>query len=51
MLHTRHWAILAYAGLSGVAIFKDLITDVNGLLMVLGPLGGLIVWDKLKGTQ
>ena len=51
MLHTRHWAILAYAGLAGMAIFKGLISDVNGILAVLAPIGGMFVWDKLKGTQ
>ena len=51
MLHTRHWAILAYAGLAGMAIFKGLISDTNGMIAILAPIGGMFVWDKLKGTK
>ena len=51
MLHTRHWAILAYTGLAGMAIFKGLISDYNGVIAVLAPIGGMFIWDKLKGTK
>ena len=51
MLHTRHWAIIAYASLAGIAIAKDIVTDVNGIIAILTPIGGMFIWDKLKGSQ
>ena len=51
MIHTRHFAVMAYATLAGIAIAKGIINDISGIIAVLSPIGGLIVWDKLKGNN
>ena len=51
MIHTRHFAIMAYATLAGLAIAKGIISDINGIIAVLSPVAGMFVWDKLKGNN
>lgn len=51
MIHSRHFAIMAYATLAGLAIYKGIIADVTGIIAVLSPIGGMFVWDKLKGNN
>lgn len=51
MLQTRHWAILSYAGLAGMAIFKGIVNDTNELVVVLTPLGGMFIWDKIQSSK
>lgn len=50
-LRTRHLAILTYSAIATMAIFKGLISDYQGVIAVLAPIGGMFVWDKIKGTQ
>lgn len=51
MIHSRHFAIMAYATLAGLAIAKGIISDINGIIAVLSPVAGMFVWDKLKGNN
>ena len=49
-LRTRHIAILVYGGITAMAIYQGILNDATNLIAVLAPLGGMFVWDKLKGT-
>ena len=51
MLNSRHWAILAYAGLAGVAIFKDIVSSPQDLIALLAPVAGIFVWDKIASRN
>ena len=46
-------AILTYAGLAGLAIGvkPELISSMVDLMMLVTPLAGMFVWDKIKGTK
>lgn len=50
-IRTRHMAILAYAGLAGLIIIKELITEPVQVLALVAPLIGMFTWDKIKGTK
>jgi len=50
-IRTRHMALLTYAGLAGIILAKDLITDPAGIIALLAPIGGMFVWDKINGTK
>lgn len=51
MLNSRHWAILGYSGLIGVAIFKGYINEAGEIIAALAPLTGIFVWDKLESRK
>jgi hypothetical protein len=51
MLQSRHWAILGYCGLTGVAIFKGLINDVNELGVILAPVVAAFAYDKITSLR
>ncbi len=50
-IRTRHMALLTYAGLAAIVFLKDLVTDINGAVMILAPITGMFVWDKIRGTK
>ena len=52
-IRTRHMAILTYAGIAALAIGvkPDLIASMTDLMMLVTPLAGMFVWDKIKGTK
>lgn len=49
-LRTRHIAILTYAAISIMAIFKGIVTTPENIIAILAPIAGMFVWDKLKGN-
>ena len=50
-IRTRHMALLTYAGLAAIILLKGMVTDLNGALMLLGPITGMFIWDKIKGAK
>ena len=43
-------ALLVYAGLAGIILAKDLITDPAMIVALIAPIIGMFTWDKIKGT-
>jgi len=50
-LQTRHMALLTYAGIAALAmvIKPELLTSLQDVILLLAPIGGMFVWDKIKG--
>ncbi len=49
-LQTRHMALLTYAGLAALAIVikPELLNSLQDVVLLLAPIGGMFVWDKIK---
>ncbi len=48
-IRTRHMALLTYAGLSAIVLVNGTISTPEHILALLGPIGGMFAWDKIKG--
>lgn len=51
MLNSRHWAILTYGGLIGMAIFKGYVNDAQEIIAACAPIAGIFIWDKLEARK
>ena len=51
MLNTRHWAIIGYSVLSGLAVYKDIVTTVEGFGIVVAPLAAAFAYDKITSLR
>lgn len=49
-LQTRHMALLTYAGIAALAMVvkPELLTSLQDVILLLAPIGGMFVWDKIK---
>ena len=51
-IRTRHMALLTYAGLSAMILLQgNIVHTFQDALALLAPIGGMFVWDKIKGTK
>lgn len=50
-IRTRHMAVLTYAGLAAMIIWKELVNTPEMALALVAPLIGMFTWDKIKGTK
>jgi len=51
-IRTRHMALLTYAGLSAIILLHGgIVNSFNDAMALLAPIGGMFVWDKIKGTK
>lgn len=51
MLNTRHWSIIGYSVLSGLAIYKDIITTAESFAIVMAPLAAAFAYDKITSLR
>ena len=48
MLSTRYIGIISYGLISALLIAKDVVTDVEGAVILLAPVAAFIVADQIK---
>lgn len=51
MLNTRHWAIIAYSVLTGVAIVKDIINTPESFTLSVAPIAAAFAYDKITALR
>jgi len=51
MLLSRHWALVGYSFLSGLAIYAKIITTPETLAVVLAPLAAAFAYDKITSLK
>lgn len=48
MWSTRYLGVISYGLISALLIAKDVVTDVEGAVLLLAPVAGFIVADQIK---
>jgi hypothetical protein len=48
MWSTRYIGIISYALVSALLIVKDVVTDVEGAVILLAPVAAFVVADQIK---
>jgi hypothetical protein len=48
MWTTRYIGVISYGLVTALLIAKDIVTDVEGAIILLAPLAGFIVADQIK---
>jgi hypothetical protein len=48
MWSTRYIGIISYALVSALLIMKDVVTDVEGAVILLAPVAAFVVADQIK---
>jgi len=51
MLQSRHWALIGYSCLTGIAIIKNIIHTPEALALVLAPVAGAFAYDKITALR
>ena len=51
MLNTRHWALIGYSVLCGIAVFKDIIHTPEAFAVAVGPIAAAFAYDKITALR